>query len=803
MSAKSTLPQVHIEEMQELVNDFIHESMANLERNEQLVESLGSDDVWLIEQNIRILFRTFHSIKGVAGFLQFAVLQALTHETETLFDSIRKRPVRQNYEVLQAIYQAFDGIRYIIREVEKHGTDTTARAKADAVITHVQKFIAPNERIDLDGNILLASVRPPAQTPSKQSLSSLQATAPLLNLLLPSDIAGIRDKTAMLIAAVHNLVLTEEIDANNSSAQDLSAQDSSAEMQRIEAARERISHIHLLIGEIIEHSQLPQESEAVLVGQGAFVFSDMMASGDLVLNDITLLTLQSQVNNFVEALGVHLQESLKEKPAQQSIAIAVESSINQTPTLREDDLLIKTPHHLQANEQNVLLQQMNVSYQHVPNDDTTHQSIDRHTTDSNGHDQNGHDQNGMQGEVATIFGGATYTDRSEIRVETVKLDRLFDLMSELVTLQTMTLNNPDLHDLDLPNFQKSATMLAKNIRQLQGVTMSMRMTPIEILFAKMKRITREVSAQLGKRVELKMSGADTEMDKTVIELLFDPLVHILRNAIDHGIEAVEERERVGKSATGVIHLSALYEGNEILISVRDDGGGLNRTRILQRAIERGIAPQNAEALTDEEVWNFIFEPGFSTAETVTDVSGRGVGMDVVKQNIGKMRGSVQVRSREGKGSTITLRIPLTLASMDVILVRVGETHYAIPIGSVRQSFRPEPEDITTTMDGLEVVRVRETLYTIVRLHELFQQRTDNAAIEQGILVIVEANARTVCLFVDEIVGQQQTVIKPLAKYIGEVRGLNGCMILSDGTIGLILDVEELIRFAEEPEAELA
>jgi two-component system chemotaxis sensor kinase CheA len=376
-------------------------------------------------------------------------------------------------------------------------------------------------------------------------------------------------------------------------------------------------------------------------------------------------------------------------------------------------------------------------------------------------------------------------------------------MSELVTLQTMTLNNPDLHNLNLPNFQKSAAMLAKNIRQLQGVTMSMRMTPIEILFSKMKRITREVSAHVGKRVELTMSGADTEMDKNVIELMFDPLVHIIRNAIDHGIESPAERERLGKPATGVIHLGAMYEGNEILITVRDDGAGLNRKKILQRAMQRGLVQQNAESLTDEEVWKCIFEPGFSTAEAVTDVSGRGVGMDVVKQNIAKMRGSVQVRSREGKGATVTLRIPLTLASMDVILVRVGRAHYAIPVGAVRQSFRPSTDDITTTMDGLEVVRVRETLYTIVRLHEIFQHPAGNTAITSGILVIVETNGRKVCLFVDEIVGQQQTVIKPLAKYIGDVRGLNGCMILSDGTIGLILDVEELIRIAEEPAEMLA
>lgn len=731
--------------MQELVNDFIHESIANLDRTEQLVESLGTDDVWLIEQNIRILFRTFHTIKGVAGFLQFAVMQALTHEAETLFDGIRKRPARQSEPVLQAIYQAFDCIRYIIREVEKYGSDISAREMAETIIAHVRQFIAPDERVDLDGNIISPRAKPiyiPKPAPSPLSLPRQPIRA--------SDITFLREKAAVLRTAVNKIVPVEAAFPED----DYSA-----------AMRERVNHLHRLITELSESPFLPEDSEPCIIGQGASVFSDMMASGDLVLNETTLLTLHSQVNSFVDALELFLREC----PQGDDDAANNSSETTTTYALlqREEN----------TNQENTLRPEGNV-HDVLPNALRFNTQLNASPDD--------------------MTKAVTYTDRSEIRVETSKLDRLFDLMSELVTLQTMTLNNPDLQDLDLPNFQKSATMLAKNIRQLQGVTMSMRMTPIEILFAKMKRITREVSAQLGKRVELRMSGADTEMDKNVIELLFDPLVHILRNAIDHGIESTEERERVGKSATGVIHLSALYEGNEILISVRDDGGGLNRTKILHRAIERGIATPNAEELTDEEIWNFIFEPGFSTAETVTDVSGRGVGMDVVKQNIGQMRGSVQVRSREGKGTTITLRIPLTLASMDVILVRVGDTHYAIPIGSVRQSFRPEPEDITTTMDGLEVVRVRETLYTIVRLHELFQQRTDNAAIDQGILVIVEAKARTVCLFVDEIVGQQQTVIKPLAKYIGEVRGLNGCMILSDGTIGLILDVEELIRIAEDP-----
>jgi two-component system chemotaxis sensor kinase CheA len=325
----------------------------------------------------------------------------------------------------------------------------------------------------------------------------------------------------------------------------------------------------------------------------------------------------------------------------------------------------------------------------------------------------------------------------------------------------------------------------------------MRMTPIEILFAKMKRIAREVGTHIGKQIELQMSGADTEMDKNVIELMFDPLVHIIRNSIDHGIEPPDERERLGKPATGVIHLSAMYEGSEIVVSVRDDGAGLNRANILRRAIERGIASADSENLFDTEVWNFIFEPGFSTAQTVTELSGRGVGMDVVKKNIEKLRGSVHVRSREGKGTTITLRIPLTLASMDVMLVRVGSTHYAIPLGAVRQSFRPRASDVTTTMDGVEIVRVRETLYPVLRLHEIFALRPDNDELEKGILIIVEVNARRVCLSADEVIGQQQTVIKPLSEYIGSVPGLSGYMILSDGRIGLILDVEGLIHSTEE------
>jgi two-component system chemotaxis sensor kinase CheA len=722
------IPRGRTSEFKDLINDFINETFANLDQVEQLVESLGTDDVWLIEQHIRVLFRTFHSIKGVAGFLQFEVMQALTHDAETLFDEIRRRPARQGDAVLRAIYAAIDCMRFITDTVRQQGTDTPCRERAEAASAELRRFTPEEALAATSESQEVASSAPPTTKVIGNQATAASETSTDDDALRAHVAVTLRESSVILMTAIKNLTLNEDTPG-------------------------RIIHIHNVLIELLQKRCLPNESTAQSVAQSASVFSDMMASGDLSLDEYTILTLQSQIETLVEAIDVLLQEMSAEVP------LSEVSPSEIVPTLLPTEQQTKLSPAL---DQGAHLIQTERSDAEV---------------------------------VAST--GTLYTERSEIRVETVKLDRLFDLVGELVTIQTMTLNSPDLKGMKMPNFRKSATMLTKITRQLQTATMSMRMTPIEILFAKMKRIAREVGTHIGKQIELQMSGADTEMDKNVIELMFDPLVHIIRNSIDHGIEPPAERERLGKSTTGVIHLSAMYEGSEIVVSVRDDGAGLNRANILRRAIERGIASADSENLSDAEVWNFIFEPGFSTAQTVTELSGRGVGMDVVKKNIEKLRGSVQVRSREGKGTTITLRIPLTLASMDVMLVRVGTTHYAIPLGAVRQSFRPRASDVTTTMDGVEIVRVRETLYPVLRLHEIFALRPDNDELEKGILIIVEVNAQRVCLSADEVIGQQQTVIKPLSEYIGSVAGLSGYMILSDGRIGLILDVEGLIHSTEE------
>ncbi|MFY7997218.1 MAG: chemotaxis protein CheA, partial [Candidatus Kapaibacteriota bacterium] len=387
---------------------------------------------------------------------------------------------------------------------------------------------------------------------------------------------------------------------------------------------------------------------------------------------------------------------------------------------------------------------------------------------------------------------AAVLQRRDIRVDMEKLDKLFDLVGELITIESMVTNNPDVQALELEGFNKAAGMLNKITRELQEVTMSIRMMPLEGLFSKMKRLVRDLSLRFEKKINLEISGAETEMDKNVIEEISDPLMHIIRNAIDHGVESRERRLAAGKNEMGTVKLQARYEGNEILIIIEDDGGGINRAKVLEKAISKGLLKTSPDKMTAREINALIFEPGFSTAEKVTDISGRGVGMDVVKRNIEKLQGSITVDTIEGKGSRFTLRIPLTLAIMDAMMIRVGDSVYALPILTIRESFRPQPEAITLTMDGLEVARVRDELFSVIRLHEVYRRTPDTTHLHEGILVIVETREKKACLLVDEIIGQQQIVVKGLSDYVGNVEGITGCMIQSNGEVGLIIDVDMLL-----------
>ncbi len=382
-----------------------------------------------------------------------------------------------------------------------------------------------------------------------------------------------------------------------------------------------------------------------------------------------------------------------------------------------------------------------------------------------------------------------------VSVNVAKLDRLMDLVGELVISEALVTQNPELESLELDEFYKAASQLHKNITELQDIVMSIRMVPLAASFQKMHRLVRDMCKNLNKEAELELIGEETEVDKNIIEHISDPLMHLVRNSIDHGIETAEIREAAGKSRVAKITLEAKNSGSEVLITIKDDGRGLNKQRILSKAIEKGLLTRPQEEMTDREIYNLIFLPGFSTKDNVSEYSGRGVGMDVVTKNIEAIGGSVFVDSKEGIGTAITLKLPLTLAIIDGMNVKVGKARYTIPTMTIKESFRPMASDIIVDPDGNEMLMVRGNCYPILRLHRVYQVETEIADITQGIIIMVEQDDKMSCIFADELIGQQQVVIKALPDYIKKIRkihGISGCTLLGDGNISLIINVADFI-----------
>ncbi|MGF6858155.1 chemotaxis protein CheA [Paraburkholderia sp. CI3] len=381
---------------------------------------------------------------------------------------------------------------------------------------------------------------------------------------------------------------------------------------------------------------------------------------------------------------------------------------------------------------------------------------------------------------------------SSIRVGVEKVDQLINLVGELVITQAMLAEttstfDPALHD----RLFNGMAQLERNARDLQEAVMSIRMMPMDYVFSRFPRLVRDLAAKLGKEVELVTFGQATELDKSLIERIIDPLTHLVRNSLDHGIETVEARRAAGKDSTGQLVLSAAHHGGNIVIEVSDDGAGLRRDKILAKAAKQGM--QVSDTMSDEEVWNLIFLPGFSTAEQVTDVSGRGVGMDVVKRNIQSMGGHVEITSHAGKGSTTRIVLPLTLAILDGMSVKVGNEIFILPLNFVMESLQPRAEDIYTVANGERVVRVRGEYLPLVALHEVFNVSDAKQEPTQGIVTIMQTEGRRFAMLIDELVGQQQVVVKNLETNYRKVHGISAATILGDGSVALIVDVAALNR----------
>ncbi len=388
-------------------------------------------------------------------------------------------------------------------------------------------------------------------------------------------------------------------------------------------------------------------------------------------------------------------------------------------------------------------------------------------------------------------------DSGSIRVNIEKIDELMNIVGELVITQSMLGQMGSKFEGGATEQLRSGlAQLERNVRELQESVMRVRMLPISFVFSRFPRMVRDLSQRLGKNVELKMTGEQTELDKTVLEKIGDPLVHLVRNSIDHGIEKPEVRAAAGKPVAGTVHLDAYHKGGAITVEVTDDGGGLNRDRILAKARANGLVGAN-EVLSDEAIADLIFVAGFSTAEQTTDVSGRGVGMDVVRRNISELGGSIEVRTEAGKGSRFIITLPLTLAIVDGQSVCVGGETYIVPLVTIIESLQLKPSMVNRVAGRDEVFWFRDGYVPVLRLHQIFGVRPRAQSLHEGLIMVVEGEGRRVGLFVDELLGQQQVVIKSLETNFRRVEGVSGATILGDGAVALILDVPGLIRVASE------
>ncbi|MBR7798806.1 chemotaxis protein CheA [Undibacterium fentianense] len=387
---------------------------------------------------------------------------------------------------------------------------------------------------------------------------------------------------------------------------------------------------------------------------------------------------------------------------------------------------------------------------------------------------------------------AATQESSTIRVGIEKVDQIINLIGELVITQAMlTQRTQDLDPVSNERLLSSVAHLTRNTRDLQEAVMSIRMMPMDYVFSRFPRMVRDLAHKLGKKVEFVTYGASTELDKGLIERIVDPLTHLVRNSIDHGIEMPATRLENGKSESGKLSLSAVHQGGNIVIEVCDDGGGLNRERILSKAKQNGLVV--SDSMSDADVWQLIFAPGFSTAEVVTDVSGRGVGMDVVKRNITQMGGVVDIRSAKGFGTTITISLPLTLAILDGMSIKVGEEIYILPLGFVVESLQPQHEDIKEINGKGRVIKIRQEYLPLIPLFETFNIQPKHTDPANGITVIVEVDGKKAALFVDDLVGQQQVVVKNIESNYRKIPGISGATILGDGGVSFILDVAAILR----------
>ncbi|MCL2056517.1 MAG: chemotaxis protein CheA [Oscillospiraceae bacterium] len=776
----------------QMMEMFLFEMNTLLEQLDEVLltsEKSGS----LTEENIGEVFRIMHTIKGSSAMMDFTVIASVTHHLEDTFFYIRDNGIDQSHftRLFDLMLDATDFLKSQLEAIQSGGDlaegndDLMNRTKDlyDAISGKAAPAAAPAAAQD---------VAAPAQTGSPtgegtvydveimleedcgmenlRAFMIVEGMRKFANILSysPPDMETDPDTTSYII--VNGFQVIAEVDMDPDTFGDTIEQMnyvSSATVHLVEMEEER----PVITGECYEVTAL-FEADCGMENLRAFMLLNNLRSTCNILY------------YFPEDIETNTASS--EEIVKDGFRFMVETA--QTPK-RLEELILSSMHVASAK-----ITDAEKSHEDTP-------ELSMQDTPSPAAQQPAVQQHEQPGSPAAVKAPAAAVHKpirqNLINVSLSKLDELMDLMGELVITESMVTRSPDLQEIPhLDNFNKSARQLRKLTDELQDMVMSIRMVPVSGTFQKMQRVVRDMSRSLGKEADLVTMGEETDIDKTIVDAISDPIMHLVRNCMDHGVETPDERAAAGKSPKATVALSAQNTGGEILITVSDDGKGLDAEKLLQKAAATGILTKPAGEYTEREAFQLLMAPGFSTKEEVTEYSGRGVGMDVVKKNIEKIGGTVLVESKKGQGMSVFLKIPLTLAIVDGMNISVGNSVYTLQITAISQSFKATKEQVILDTDGNEMIMIRGEVYPIIRIHNLYGIYDGITDIEEGILILVQSGEQAACLFVDQLLGMQQIVVKPLPVYLNRYDikpyGISGCTILGDGNISLILDVGSII-----------
>lgn len=733
-TANSSAESVQIDD-RDVLDSFLQESHDHLDTIEDRIITLETNpDADLIDD----IFRSMHTIKGVASFIGLNNIKNLSHTLESLLDRLRVHELEVKPDLVNILLSGTDSLANMINHIESEAAGF-GESGSFSVTEPSYNFADLLDKISrIDGSAEVEENQAPAQ-------ESAPADNFMEDLITDDMIRKFIEESSDLLDSAEHSILELENNADS-----------------IELVDHAFRNLHTIKGNSgffgfgeIENSSMETENLLDKIRKGESQGDHRSVS--VILKKMDLI--RAQMHKLLDV-------DKKEKP---------EEKTEEYKPL--GDVLMDLGVSREEIEHAASLQNKKLGEILVEEGVVTPGTLDKALETQN---------------KATAGAPAISMKRKDIRIDMEKLDRLFDMVGELITAEAMVVDSEDLKGLELRDFSKSALHLSKITREIQSITMSMRMIPLEGLFNKMKRLVRDLSRKMDKPVQFLISGADTEMDRNVIEEIADPLVHIIRNAIDHGLEDKAGRKKAGKDPVGIVDLNARYEGNEIWITVRDDGAGLKREKILANAKSKGLVGDDADSMEEGEIWKLIFEPGFSTVDKVSEISGRGVGMDVVKRNIEKLRGRIDINTERDQGTEMILRIPLTLAIIDSISCRVSHMTLAFQSSDVIEFLKLNENMFTYTGKGKAVLNLRSEIIPVIDMNE-FYNINNTGSKEDSVIIVITAGGRKAALIVDGIVGSKQIVVKGLPELLDNTRAISGCSVLGNGDVCLIVDAAALIK----------